>query len=339
MNGDDCQGAETDESKLFFAVLAAMFAPVPEKWRLTKMLCSIFAAVSYYIWKKFVTPKYTRTVDLRDIFGKEMRTLATVMATEHIRRSTFYGVEVQYTPLTFYGELFIFRSNSRKKLAAALQKCEIRGLDGTLPSVGDFIIVNYSVGRETRKCQLQRSLYSEDKLILKRGILENVFAAVDNAFAEMEGARVAFGCNSLHLMFHGPCRVGKTSIAYAIAAKYNLKITCLNASAFTATRCEAAVNLPEKNDLFIIDEFDVFLDALREDEKQSSTAMLLFQQMAENSFKSQRCMLIYTTNNIEKIEKRFLERCAVIQEVGYFDREQAKRFLATQGLPDSDYFY
>jgi len=328
---------ETSESKLGFAVIAALCSLLPNKWKWRKFVVGILTAMSLYIWDTFLAAKYSTTVDPRSCDSKDFKDLVNVMTNDRRERAKFHGVAVKRIEGGWgAADTYILVSNSKQKLAKALKECAYR-YQSKPPISGDCIRIKYKVGCESKERNDPKALYSPEKLFLKEGVLEKIFDTVDSMFAGMDGIHTAFGSNSFHLMFHGPCRVGKSSIALAIAAKYNLNVTRLTPQGFVGSERDTCFTLPDRNDLFIIDEFDVFLDVLRQSER-SSTALLMFQQLIENSFNSQRCMLVYTTNNIEKIEKRFVERCALIQEISYFDRDQTKKFLAAHGLPNCDYF-
>jgi DNA polymerase III gamma/tau subunit len=126
-------------------------------------------------------------------------------------------------------------------------------------------------------------------------------------------------------LFTGPPGVGKTTMALALAAQLGAELHKIPSQKCTAANVEETIRLcwylPSKLGgfhLVLVDEAD----------QMSNAAQLALLSKLDATDPPPQTIFIFTANDTERLEKRFLSRCHTLEFSSYGMREALAAFLA-----------
>ena len=126
-------------------------------------------------------------------------------------------------------------------------------------------------------------------------------------------------------VFNGPSGVGKSTMALAMARELGAEVHHIPSQKCNAENIEAAIRMcwyatrtPGGFHLVLIDEAD----------RMTAAAQLQLLSKLDSTDPPPQTIFVFTCNNTEGLEKRFLSRCRVLEFSSYGMRDDLATFLA-----------
>ena len=125
-------------------------------------------------------------------------------------------------------------------------------------------------------------------------------------------------------LFVGPSGIGKTTLALAMAEELGAELHCIGSQKCTVDNVDEII----RQCWYVAQRGGYHIVLVDEADSMTNAAQLALLSKLDSTAKPPKTIFVFTCNSTDRLEKRFLSRCMVLEFSSYGMRAELAKFLA-----------